>query len=241
MQPLKTTLVMAIATSVLGVAHAHMTVISNEASAGWYYDAVIGVPHGCADPSSTKANPKPNWDTYKVEIKIPKSFLKPRTYDAKFGKGSVTETADAYVLTWVRDENYPEYETDSHAYALQFKTKLPKGDYATYYFPSVQYCHKNGVETQSAWVDTSGVHGHGHSVLPAPKLVAYPKNRYTGWNKFTVTQAITHMSVFDNAAIVWYGNAAYSKNPVTAEMIKNDKSVTELTQIPANATIWVKY
>ena len=44
-----------------------------------------------------------------------------------------------------------------------------------------------------------------------------------------------------HALIVWRGNAAYSFNPTTVELINMTEGVTPLTELSADDEIWVKY
>ncbi|MGD8863022.1 MAG: hypothetical protein PVI30_23615 [Myxococcales bacterium] len=46
---------------------------------------------------------------------------------------------------------------------------------------------------------------------------------------------------FADAQIVWSGDAAYSSNPATADMIDAEDGVSVLESIEAGAEIWVKY
>jgi hypothetical protein len=80
----------------------------------------------------------------------------------------------------------------------------------------------------------------GEEPEPAPALAILPA-RAPGWNKFTVAQKVTDLSVFKDALIVWAGDAAYSANPATADQIKSEDGVTELKEIATGAEIWVKY
>jgi hypothetical protein len=80
----------------------------------------------------------------------------------------------------------------------------------------------------------------GEEPEPAPALVILPA-RSPGWNKFTVTNKVTDLSIFKDAQIVWAGDAAYSGNPATADQIKSEEGVTELKEIAAGTEIWVKF
>ena len=75
---------------------------------------------------------------------------------------------------------------------------------------------------------------------PAPALVVLPV-RGPGWNKFTTKSAINDLAIFNDAEIVWVGDAAYSSNATTKELIAGEDDVTPLTKIAAGAEIWVKY
>jgi hypothetical protein len=57
-----------------------------------------------------------------------------------------------------------------------------------------------------------------------------------------VTAAVTDLgALFGDALIVWKGTAAYSANPVTADLIKTTAGVTALTGLTPNDEICVKY
>ena len=40
---------------------------------------------------------------------------------------------------------------------------------------------------------------------------------------------------------MWSGDAAYSGNPATQDLIKGEDGVTTLTEIASGSDIWVKY
>ena len=69
-----------------------------------------------------------------------------------------------------------------------------------------------------------------------------PWQRYPGWNKFTVAQAIPELSVFfGDAVIVWKDSTAYSVNPTTADLIGTTSGVSKLSSLASSDVIWVKY
>ncbi|WP_158643540.1 hypothetical protein [Ketobacter alkanivorans] len=49
------------------------------------------------------------------------------------------------------------------------------------------------------------------------------------------------MSLFSDAEIVWWNDAAYSSNPVTLQMIEAEANVCVLSEIHDNARFRVKY
>jgi hypothetical protein len=65
--------------------------------------------------------------------------------------------------------------------------------------------------------------------------------RSPGWNKWTTPVELTDLAAFADAEIVWVGDAAYSANPTTAELIAAEEGVSVLESIPADSQIWVKY
>jgi hypothetical protein len=77
---------------------------------------------------------------------------------------------------------------------------------------------------------------HGGTGARAPDPPSSPQR----WNKFTVPAAIADVvPFFGDAAIVWKGNAAYSANPTTTELIKTTAGVTARSARAANDEIWV--
>jgi len=81
----------------------------------------------------------------------------------------------------------------------------------------------------------------GGEVEPSPELVLVPA-RFPGWNRFTVGAALAELGAFfGDAEIVWKGNAAYSINPTTVDLIGSTDGVTLLESLEADDEIWVKY
>jgi hypothetical protein len=75
----------------------------------------------------------------------------------------------------------------------------------------------------------------------APELLVVPA-RFPGWSRFAVATEIADLSVFfEDAEIVWRGNAAYSVNPTTVDLIGSTDGVTLLESLEADDEIWVKY
>ncbi|MDD2905079.1 MAG: hypothetical protein PHC74_02175, partial [Sulfurimonas sp.] len=68
----------------------------------------------------------------------------------------------------------------------------------------------------------------------------------TGWTLISTPFAITDLSVFDSAAIVWvYNNtasswSAYSSNAAMRQKIIDNASVNLLTTVPAGSGVWVQ-
>lgn len=228
----------------VAVAQAHVSVVSDTAYANGYYAATLAVPHGCD-----------GMDTIGVEVEVPANFGTPRVFESALGKGSVAiegETGN-YILTWTKAEGTEQYAEDDHAYEVSFRTRLPDTPFTTVYFPTRQFCESPvGATGQSDWVGTGG-HGHDHGggggeseELPAPSMMIYPA-RYPGWNTYEVTEHLHDMSIFNDAEIVWWNDAAYSSNPLTLELIEEDANTSVLEQIhPADegqdpTIIWVKY
>ena len=121
------------------------------------------------------------------------------------------------------------------------------------YLPTTQFCkNTNGDEISAAWTATNATHG-SHKVSaaaetttaeinanPAPSFLAYPA-RIKGWNKYIAPDHLHDMSIFNDAEIVWKGDAAYSANPNTVELINADTAATPLSEIHPEEVFWVKY
>jgi hypothetical protein len=94
------------------------------------------------------------------------------------------------------------------------------------------------------WVGTSGqttaLPDGAPPPEPAPSVVLLPA-RVPGWNKYTVGQHLTTLTMFNDAEIVWAGNAAYSVNPNYTALIGKEPNSEPLTEIAAGTEIWVKY
>lgn len=101
---------------------------------------------------------------------------------------------------------------------------------------------KDGKTATTDWAALPGdpKPADGTEAPPAPALVIMPV-RMAGWNKYTVKTDIADMAIFNDAQIVWDGDAAYSSNPVTKELIEGEKGVSVLESITAGDEIWVKY
>ena len=225
----------ALATASIQAAHGHVSVTSETAYANGYYQVDLAVPHGCEGA-----------DTYRVEVELPAGFPAVRAVLGSLGYATIAAEADTgqpTTLTWEKPMT-DLLDSDSHAYEVSFRTKLPDTPFAKYYFPTTQYCRDDqGVESTAAWVGISSGHDHGGSASgekPAPALFVYPA-RAPGWNQYTAPDHLHDMSIFNDAIIVWKGNAAYSPNPVTQQLIIDDAETTTLEQIHPGETFWIKY
>lgn len=215
-------------------ANAHVSITSDTAIAGSYYEVTLALPHGCDGD-----------DTFKVEVTVPGMFGAVRATESSFGQATVETVLDgdivtSYVITWEKSD---VLASDYKSYNLGFRTKLPEAPFTQAFFPTIQYCRDDETleVATSEWVGTSGHHHGGTSdKLPAPSLYIYP-SRFAGWNKYTVEEHVHDLSVFSDAEIVWYGTSAFSPNPVTMDMINADPDVTVLEQIHPGYEIWIKY
>jgi uncharacterized protein YcnI len=213
-------------------AFAHVS-LAGPGVAGTSQVLTFSVGHGCE-----------GLDTASVEVTIPKEVVTVRAVPAVFGDAEVI-TDDAGIVTAVKWTKVGKaHAKDDQFYQLQMRIGVPMLPFATLLFPAKQTCKAaDGTDTVVDWVATAAevaAAKEGEEPEPAPALFIVPA-RSPGWNKFTAKAKISDLSVFDDAQIVWVGDAAYSKNATTAELIKNEDGVTELTEIAANAEIWVKY
>jgi uncharacterized protein YcnI len=213
-------------------AFAHIS-LAGPGLAGQSQVLTFSVGHGCEGA-----------DTYSVEVTIPKEVTTVRAMPNVFGDAEVT-TDDAGIVKAVKWTKAGKiHEKDDQFYQLQIRIGVPNTPFETFLFPAKQTCRKSdGTESVVDWKATPeevAAAKMGEEPEPAPSLTVIPV-RLNGWNKFATKNKISDLTVFDDAQIVWVGDAAYSKNPVTAELIKSEDGVTELTEIAANAEIWVKY
>lgn len=213
-------------------AFAHIS-IGGPGYAGTSQVVTFGVGHGCEGA-----------DTYSVEVTIPKEVTSVRALPSTFGN-AVVNTDDAGIVTSVKWTKAAKVnEKDDQYYQLGIRIGVPKTPFVTLLFPTKQTCRKaDNSESVVDWKATPeevAAAKEGEEPEPAPALVILPA-RASGWNKFKAPAKITDLSIFDDAQIVWVGDAAYSNNELTKELIKNEDGVTELTEIAANAEIWVKY
>jgi periplasmic copper chaperone A len=192
----------------------------------------FGIGHGCEGA-----------DSYKLEVKIPEEVASLRVMPSAWGEAEVTKNEAGTItsVTWSKSDVRAE---DDSYYEFALRIKVPDAPFTTVLFPATQTCRNAaGDETVVEWAATAeevAAAPAGEEVEPAPTLLVLPP-RVPGWNKYTVKDKVTDMAAFADAQIVWAGDAAYSANPATMELIKGEDGVTELTEIEAGAEIWVKY
>jgi uncharacterized protein YcnI len=182
-------------------------------------------------------------DTVRLEIAIPEEVTTVRAVPSVWGEAELTRN-DALVVTAVAWSKAEARAEDDQYYQFAIRISVPDMPFTTLYFPARQFCRAaDGTETTVNWealpadIEAAPM---GMEPEPAPALLVLP-SRMPGWNKFTVGDAITDLSIFDDAQIVWAGDAAYSSNPETKNLIAAEADVDELTEIEAGAEIWVKY
>ena len=194
----------------------------------------FGVGHGCEGT-----------DTVAIEVSIPKEVSGVRGVPHGVFTNLEVKTDDAKIVTAVIWKKDSARDLDDGYYQLQLRAKMPDAPFSTVLFPTKQTCRAaDGTETVVDWKATpaelEGLPEGEEGPEPAPALTVLPV-RAPGWNKFTTKVAINDLAIFNDAEIVWVGEAAYSSNPTTTEQIKGEDDVTPLTKIAANAEIWVKY
>ena len=214
-----------------GLAFAHVGVTS-PGFANQTQVLTFSVGHGCEGA-----------DTSRIEVTIPEGVTSVRAVPNVFGAVEVKKDDTGVVKSVVWTSSQPRASDDFY-YQLQIRAKLPDAPFTTLLFPTKQTCNNDGNEIISDWSATpEEAEAAGDSEegpLPAPTVAILPA-RKPGWNKFSVKSKLTDLTVFDDAQIVWAGDAAYSSNPATQEQIKNEDGVSELKEIAANTDIWVKY
>jgi uncharacterized protein YcnI len=193
----------------------------------------FGVGHGCEGA-----------DTKSIEVQIPKEVTSLRVVPSPlFSEGELKTDAAGVVTSVVWSKPNVRAKDDAY-YQLQIRISVPDAPFTTLYFPTKQTCRSaDGKETVVDWaaLPTGEEPAQGEEgPPPAPALVILPA-RAPGWNKYTVKAKLTDLTIFNDAQIVWAGDAAYSSNPATAELIASEDGVEKLSEIAAGAEIWVKY
>jgi uncharacterized protein YcnI len=213
---------------VSSVAAAHVAVASGPGFADTTQEVTFGIGHGCA-----------GLDTYSVRIEIPTDVVSVRALDSLLGAAEVETDESGLVtsVTWTKPA-ISEDVRDVAYYEVALRLRVPKQPFSTLYFPTRQTCRDAlGAQTVVDWISTDPE----SEAEPAPGLTILPK-RFAGWNRFTVPAAIADLSVyFSDALIVWKGDAAYSLNPLTSELIADTEDVDALTELESGDEIWVKY
>jgi uncharacterized protein YcnI len=211
---------------------AHVSV-SGAAYANQNAVLTFGVGHGCE-----------GFDTVAIEVTIPKEVTGVRAVPHGVFSTAKVNVDDAKIVTsvlWTKDT---ARETDDGYYQLQLRAKMPDAPFSTLLFPTKQTCRApDGTEYVTDWKATpeeAAAANGGEEIPPAPALTVLPV-RGPGWNKFTAKSAIDDLAIFNDAEIVWVGDAAYSSNATTMELIAGEDDVEPLTKIAAGAEIWVKY
>lgn len=211
------------------LAGAHVGVVSGYGLANTTQEISFGVGHGCEGS-----------DTYRVRIEIPAGVTSVRAETSDFGRATVEKDAalNVVAVSWQKPDA-DVLDGDTNYYKLVLRLKVPNQPFTTITFPTRQTCRAaDGTLTNVDWVAAVETDGGAE---PAPALKIVPAHR-EGWNKLTVPVAVSDLSAyFDDAQIVWRGNAAFSANPATVELIKGTTGVEELSALAAGDEVWVKY
>lgn len=211
-------------------AGAHISVTSGPAFADTNQEITFGVGHGCEGS-----------DTLSVRVEIPTEVVSVRALGSDLGPASVAldDAGLVRAVTWAKPQA-SVLEADTHYYKLTFRIRVPNQPFTTLHFPTYQTCQaSDGTTLEVGWVSTT--EDESEESEPAPALRIVPK-RLSGWNKLRVPQAMSDLSAFfSDAVIVWKGNAAYSANPSTADLIAATAGVSPLSALLANDEIWVRY
>ena len=218
--------------SVAAAASAHVAISSGPAFAGGRAVVSFGVGHGCEGA-----------DTAAIDVQIPEEITSVRGVPNIFGEADVvTDDTDAPTnVVWTKDS---VRDADDQYYTMQIRITVPETPFTVLHFKVKQTCKDaEGEEYVTDWAALPGDEpSEGEDEAPpAASLVILPA-RAAGWNKYTVPEELTDLATFfGDAQIVWAGDAAYSANPTTSEMIEDEDGVDTLSKIEADAEIWVKY
>lgn len=214
------------------LAHAHVG-IEGFGFANTTQEVVLAVGHGCAGA-----------DTYRVKLTIPAGVISVRPMRSDFGKVSVEKDAAGTItaVVWQKADT-DVLDGDLAYYKLVVRLRVPDAPFTSIFLPALQTCRAaDGTLSMTDWkmLPTDPV-DDGGAAEPAPELRILPPRR-PGWNRFVVPVAVADLSkFFSDALIVWKGNAAYSANPNTAELIGTTPGVTALSSLALNDEIWVRY
>lgn len=211
------------------IAYSHVSIASGPAVANVTQVVTFGVGHGCEGA-----------DTVAVDIEIPAGVTSIRPSSSDFGQVDVlTDDAQTVVMVSFSKPEVDAFAADTKYYELVVRLKPPDEPFSTVFFPTHQTCLlEDGTVSVVDWV---GLDESEAGVEPAPALYLLPE-RFPGWNRWSVSEAIGDLSLFfGDAEIVWRGNAAYSVNPTTTDLIGSTDGVTLLEALDSGDDIWVKY
>lgn len=219
------------AVAVASTASAHVSV-NSPAYATKSAQLIFNVGHGCE-----------GLDTVSLDVSIPPEITALRAMPSTtFGETAIVkDDSDAITnVVWTKTDFH---DTDDLFYQMSIRTTMPDLPFTTLYFPTTQHCMgPDGATGMTDWAALPGDPklADGTEAPPAPAVVILPA-RMTGWNKYTVPVEVKNMAIFNDAQIVWDGDAAYSANPITKELIEGEEGVTVLESIAEGDEIWVKY
>jgi len=218
------------ATVASAAGQAHVSIASGPAFAGTTQEVTFSVGHGCEGA-----------DTYRVDVEIPSDVSSVRPETSDFGDVNVmTDDAGTIVLVSWEKPAAKILPADTQFNKLLLRLKAPDAPFTTLHFPAHQTCKAaDGTTLVVDWVGLD--EAAGTDVEPAPALHVLPP-RFPGWNKFRAPTRVDDLAgFFPDAQIVWLGNAAFSSNPTTVELIGQTEDVALLDIIPDDSEIWVRY
>lgn len=224
MRKSKITLAVSLAATLgsMQAAQAHTSFVMSDAVAGKSFFGTLNVGHGCEDDTTGE-----HFDTQRMEVEIPSGVTGIRPMDAEWATSSIVKEGETITkLVWTATGT--AHSEDSHLYRASFKATLPNLPMTKIVFPTIQYCkNAEGNEISIEWTGDKS---------PTLKLKEASK---PGWNKYTAQADMDEAAIaafFSDAYIVWSGDAAYSANTITSELITN-----KLTAISTGSVYWVKY
>jgi uncharacterized protein YcnI len=215
-----------------GAAYAHVSISSGPGYAGQTQIVTFSVGHGCEGA-----------DTVGIAVSIPKEVTSLRALPSTFGGSIEIAKDDAGVVQKVTWSKPDARAADELYYEMRLRFKVPDAPFTSVFFAVTQTCRTaDGEEKTVEWaaLPSDPAPADGQEAEPAAELKVLPV-RKPGWNKYTMKSKVEDLSIFDDAQIVWSGNAAYSGNEETKKQIAGESDVEALTEIDAGATVWVKY
>ncbi|HEX4340520.1 MAG TPA: DUF1775 domain-containing protein [Polyangiaceae bacterium] len=222
------------------MAGAHIS-LAGPAYANSTFEASFTVGHGCENPAVAGTM----LDTYSVTVDIPIGVTSVRAVDSTLGKAVAAVTAgNVTSITWTKTMS-DVLSADIDFYRLPVRMKLPDAAFSIVYFNAHQIClGPNNTQIEVDWIgtidQTTALPDGAPPPEPAPKVVLLPP-RVPGWNKFSVKTAVSDLTIFNDAEIVWAGDAAYSVNPNYTALIGTEPNTSALKAVAAGTDIWVKY
>lgn len=222
------------------VAAAHIEISSGNANAGKTAKVTFAINHGCKIPDANDSTVEHELDTLSIQIDIPAGVdgKTVRAMPSDFGGAPVmTKDADGAITSvkWTRDVSDLQPQDSLGYYEITLKLTVPDAPFTRVPFVVTQTCMDGSTPIVVAWDDTAE---------PAPRLTVLPQHE-SGWNKLTLTTAVAFSDFkyyFNDAAIVWKGTSAFSKNAVVSMLIGMTAGVTAInSDLAAGDEIWVKY
>jgi hypothetical protein len=217
------------------IASAHVSLSSGPAQANKSQIISFSVGHGCTDTAGKKL------DTVKITVTIPTGVTGVRGIRSDFGNPSYTKSGTAVTaITWTKPAG-DLLDGDDSYYEVKLRAKVPDAPFSKLQWNVTQVCEDSTTHAQITvpWDQPEG----STTGEPAAIQMIVPA-RTTGWNKFTMSRALTIEEVatfLGDSLIVWRGNAAYSSNPNTMAMIAATQGVVPLDAVAANDELWVRY